>query len=124
MFYLFKNSKCETICEDKSRLEGLIENEDTDATIVENDSWLNPSDLTIVDGKIKVITITQTAEEIKTAKLTALDADYQPRFASLAQSIGLATLDGDQTVIDGIKTDYATLKNEYQAKKEEIENGN
>lgn len=123
MFYLFKNGECETICEDKSRLEALIENEDTDVIILENDEWLNPSDLTIVDGEIKVNTITQTAEEIKVAKLTALDAECQPQFTALAQSLGLATLDGDQTVMDGIKEDYAALKAQYQTKKEEIENG-
>jgi hypothetical protein len=123
MFYLFKNGECETMCEDKSRLEALIENEDKDVIILENDSWLNPSDLTIEDGEIKVNTITQTAEEIKAAKLTALDAEYQPQFTSLAQSLGLATLDGDQTVIDSIKSDYAALKAQYQTKKEEIENG-
>jgi hypothetical protein len=121
MFYLFKNGECETICEDKSRLEALITEED--ATIVESDVWYNPSDISLVDGKIQLNTITQTAEEIKTAKLTALDAEYQPRFTALAQSLGLATLDGDQTVIDGIKEDYTALKSEYQTKKEGIENG-
>jgi hypothetical protein len=123
MFYLFKNGECETICEDKSRLEALIPEEDTDATIVESDVWYNPSDISLVDGKIQLNTITQTAEEIKATKLTALDAEYQPRFTALAQSLGLATLDGDQTVIDGIKEDYAALKAQYQTKKEDIENG-
>lgn len=83
-------------------------------------------DKAILDAKGKVIcnpAAELTAEQIKQQALLALDTEYQPQFASLAQALGLATLDGDQTVIDGIKTDYATLKSDYQVKKEAIENG-
>jgi hypothetical protein len=56
-------------------------------------------------------------------KIAQLDAEYQPKFAALAQALGLATLDGNQSVMDSIKSDYAALKAEYQTKKEDIENG-
>ena len=72
MFYLFKNGKCESLCDDKERLEQFITANDKDAVILENESWLNPSDLSVVDGKIKVNVITQTDEEIKQQKLSAI----------------------------------------------------
>lgn len=53
--------------------------------------------------------------------MAALDAEYQPQFAELAQSLGVATLDGNQVAIDGIKDDYAALKAEYTAKMEVLE---
>jgi len=55
-------------------------------------------------------------ESTKTEKMAALDAAYQPQFTELAQALGMASLDGNQTAIDGIKADYATLKAEYTAK--------
>lgn len=72
MFYLFRNGKCESLCDDKERLEKLITEDDKDAIILEHESWLNPSDLSIVDGKIQVKAITQTDEEIKQQKLSAI----------------------------------------------------
>ena len=72
MFYLFKNGKCESLCDDKERLEQFITANDKDAVILENESWLNPSDLSVVDGKIKVNVITQTDEEIKQQKLSGI----------------------------------------------------
>ncbi|HWR42554.1 hypothetical protein [Sporomusa sp.] len=64
----------------------------------------------------------QTAEEIKDAELSTLDAEYQPQFTELTQALGLATLDGNQVLIDGIKADYSELKAEYQTKRAEIVN--
>lgn len=61
-----------------------------------------------------------TAAEKQAQDIAALDAEYEPQFAALAQSLGLATLDGNQIVIDGIKSDYAALKAEYQTKREAI----
>ncbi len=58
------------------------------------------------------------SEPTKDEKIATLDAIYQPQFASLAQSLGVATLDGNQTVIAGIKEDYAALKAEYTSKME------
>lgn len=72
MFYLFRNGKCESLCDDKERLEKLITEDDKDAIILEHESWLNPSDLSIVDGKIQVKAITQTDEEIKQQKLSVI----------------------------------------------------
>ena len=56
--------------------------------------------------------------------IAALDIEYQPQFAALAQALGLATLDGNQAVMDEVKADYAALKVEYQARREEITNVN
>jgi len=72
MFYLFRNGKCESLCDDKSRLESLITEDDKDALILEHASWLNPSDLSIADGEIQVKVITQTDEEIKQHKLSVI----------------------------------------------------
>jgi len=74
MFYLFRNGKCESLCDDKERLETLITEDDKDAVILENESWLNPSDLSVVDGKIKVNVMTQTDEEIKQQNLSVIRA--------------------------------------------------
>ena len=73
--------------------------------------------LELQDGKI---VLQPAAEPTKEEKLAALDAVYQPQFVTLAQALGLATLDANQTVIDGVKADYAALKSEYQAKVKEI----
>lgn len=73
--------------------------------------------LELQDGKI---VLQPAAEPTKEEKFAALDAEYQPQFAELAQSLGLATLDANQTAIDGVKADYAALKAEYQSKVKEI----
>jgi len=59
-------------------------------------------------------------ETTKGEKMAALDAEYQPQFMELAQNLGVATLDGNQTAITGIKDDYATLKAEYTEKMEAL----
>ena len=125
MYYLFdKTGKCTTLCEDKERLESLIAEDDKESLILEDERWLNPSDLSIVDGKIQIATIAEpTAKEIKQKAIEILNTEYDSQFATLATSLGLATLSGDQTVIDGIKSDYTALKAEYQAKLEAINNG-
>ena len=61
-----------------------------------------------------------TTEDNRQKNLSTLDAVYQPQFVALAQALGLASLDANQTVIDGVKADYAALKAEYQAKIKEI----
>ena len=125
MYYLFdKTGKCTTLCDDKERLEALISEDDKESVIVEDDRWLNPSDLSLVDGMIQLVTIPgPTADEIKQKKIETLNTEYDPQFAALATSLGLATLNGDQTVLDGIKSDYTDLKAEYQTKLEAINNG-
>ena len=59
-------------------------------------------------------------DNYKATAIAALDAAYQPQFIALAQSLGVANLDGNEAVIAGIKEDYAALKAEYQAKAKEI----
>lgn len=125
MYYLFdKTGVCATIGPDEDKLKELIAEDDKESLILEDDRWLNPSDLSVVDGKIKIATIAEpTAEEIKQKEIEALNTEYDSQFAALATSLGLATLSGDQTVIDGIKSDYTELKAEYQTKLEAINNG-
>ena len=64
--------------------------------------------------------VPEIVEPTREEKLAALDAVYQPQFVILAQALGLATLDANQTVVDGVKADYAALKTEYQSKIKEI----
>ena len=64
--------------------------------------------------------VPEIVEPTKEEKLVALDAVYQSQFTALAQSLGLASLDANAAVIDGVKADYAALKAEYQAKVKEI----
>ena len=54
MFYLFINGTCKSLCDNKERLQELITDNDSDAVIVENESWLNPSDITLKNGEIVV----------------------------------------------------------------------
>lgn len=83
---------------------------------------MNHQGLRKVDIKTKKIVeyVPEITEPTKEEKVAALDAVYQPQFVALAQALGLATLDANQTVIDGVKADYAALKAEYQAKVKEI----
>jgi hypothetical protein len=94
-----------------------ITNTDYEKFFVDNGKYR----FVLSDGKA----VLQEYVSIKTTadKLAALDAAYQPQFKDLAQSLGLATLDGNETVLTGIKADYATLKAEYQTKKDAINNG-
>ena len=68
--------------------------------------------------------ITYSADEIRQQKIDTLNAEYQPQFNDLAQSLGLAMLSNDTAAQDSIKTDYTALKTEYPNKKGIIENGN
>ncbi|WP_196603087.1 hypothetical protein [Pectinatus frisingensis] len=68
--------------------------------------------------------ITYSADEIRQQKIDTLNAEYQPQFNDLAQSLGLAMLSNDTAAQDSIKTDYTALKTEYTNKKGIIENGN
>ncbi|MBU2701698.1 hypothetical protein Ga0466249_002817 [Sporomusaceae bacterium BoRhaA] len=94
-------------------------------TEAEHDDWMQNQATRKVDVTTKkLIEYTPPAVVLTaTEKIAALDAEYQPQFSALAQSLGLATLDGNQTVIDGIKSDYTALKTEYNAKREAIANG-
>lgn len=68
MFYLFRNSACFCLCEEKKRLEDMKEDGDV---ILEHKQWLQPSDLSISpDGEsIIVKEITQTGAETQEQKL-------------------------------------------------------
>jgi len=123
MFYLFKNGKCESLCEDKERLEELITEDDKDAVILENESWLNPSDLSVVDGKIQIREIVQTETAIKSDKLVALESEYKVKLDALKDSLATASLADDTDTIVELKAEYADLMKEYQGKLEVVSNG-
>lgn len=65
-----------------------------------------------------VPTITLTTEQ----KLTALDTEYQTQFDALVQALGAATLASDTDLISALQEEYATLKAQYTAAREAIEN--
>lgn len=123
MFYLFRNGKCESLCDDKERLEKLITEDDKDAVILENELWLNPSDLRVVDGKIQIREIVQTTTAIKSAKLAALESEYKVKLDALKDSLATASLADDTDTITELKTEYADLMKEYQAELEAASNG-
>jgi hypothetical protein len=91
-------------------------------TEAEHDDWMQNRATRKIDvATKKLVEYTPPAVVLTTAeKIAALDAEYQPQFKSLAESLGLATLDGNQVVIDGIKSDYTALKTEYNTKREAI----
>lgn len=70
-----------------------------------------------------IIPITPTAKELKQQALTKLDNEYQPYFKELAQSIGLTMLTNNQTLIESLRSDYASAKEEYDLAREVIING-
>jgi len=123
MFYLFRNGKCESLCDDKERLEKLITEDDKDTVIFEHESWLNPSDLSVVDGKIQIREIIQTETAIKSAKLAALESEYKVKLDALKDSLATASLADDADTITELKTEYADLMKEYQSKLEAASNG-
>jgi peptidoglycan hydrolase CwlO-like protein len=63
------------------------------------------------------------SEAQKELKIGTLDAEYEPQFAELAQAYATALMAGDTTTAASVQEDYATLKNEYQAALEAINNG-
>lgn len=87
--------------------------------MVDEEKEIRFADWQEVDDKF----LPPTVKPSTTEQLSALEAIYQPQFIALAQSLGLATLDGNQAVVDGIKADYADLKAEYQTKLEAVNNG-
>lgn len=123
LFYLFKNGKCESLCDDKERLEKLVTEDDKDAVIFENESWLNPSDLSVIDGKIQIREIVQTTTEIKSVELAALESEYKIKLDALKDSLATASLADDASTITELKTEYADLMKEYQGKLEAVSNG-
>lgn len=104
----------------RKQFPGVIEISEADQVLYITGDYVQDK----VTGKpVKNPVYVPTPEELQKQKIVALDAEYQEQFAQLAQSLGLATLDGNQTVADGIKSDYATLKAEYQTKRQVIIGG-
>ena len=119
MYYIFNvtSKKCTAYCDAKLNSDIL---EDQGEVQVKSDIIHSADEvlrLELQDGKI---VLQPAAEPTKEEKLAALDAVYQPQFAGLAQSLGVASLDGNQAAITGIKEDYAALKAEYTAKMEAL----
>ena len=119
MYYIFNvtSKKCTAYCDAKLNSDILEEQGEVQIkadVVYAADEVLR---LELQDGKI---VLQPAAEPTKEEKLAALDAVYQPQFTALAQSLGLASLDANAAVIDGVKADYAALKDEYQSKIKEI----
>lgn len=57
-------------------------------------------------------------------QIAALDDEYQAQFKDLANSYTLATMQNDNAAQEGVKSDYAGLKEEYGEKIGVITNGN
>ena len=119
MYYIFnvKSKKCKAYSDSELNSDILQEQGEVQVKsdiIHSADEVLR---LELQDGKI---VLQPAAEPTKEEKLVALDAVYQPQFTALAQSLGLASLDANAAVIDGVKADYAALKAEYQSKIKEI----
>ena len=118
MWYLFgKDNKCYGMADYKPDVADI---EERNEVIIESNTIF--SDITKLTLENNIITeiVQPVAEPTKEEKLAALDAVYQPQFAGLAQSLGVASLDGNQAAITGIKEDYAALKAEYTAKMEAL----
>lgn len=73
-----------------------------------------------VDVTTKQIVACEPPAPTKEELIAQLDAQYQPQFQELQQAWAAAQLDGNQTLADSIKADYASLKAEYQTKREAI----
>lgn len=119
MFYIFNlSNNCIGCCDRQPDADDLKSRSEMS---VESDTIYDISSIVLTDGAIaQKPAVVLTAGEIKANKIAILDAEYQPQFAELAQSLGLATLDGNQTIIDGIKSDYSALKKVYNTKREAI----
>jgi len=73
---------------------------------------------------LAVVTCEAAVVELTTAeKITALDTEYQTQFDALIQALGAATLASDTDLIAVLQEEYATLKAEYTAAREALENG-
>lgn len=59
----------------------------------------------------------------KDQQLSTLDSQYQPQFKELAESLGIASLANNQSLIQELQQEYASLKSEYDSKREVIMNG-
>lgn len=59
----------------------------------------------------------------KDQQLFQLDLQYQPQFKELAESLGIASLANNQSLIQELQQEYASLKSEYGNKREVIING-
>ncbi|MGL5271289.1 MAG: hypothetical protein ACRC7I_12355 [Selenomonadaceae bacterium] len=119
MYYVFNitSEKCTAYCDAKLNSDILEEQGEVQ---IKADVVYSADEVQRLELQGSNIVLQPEAEPPKEEKLAALDTVYQSQFTALAQSLGLATLDANQTVIDGVKADYAALKAEYQAKAKEI----
>jgi hypothetical protein len=102
--------------------EPFFEIDDTTHQDCVNNPGLRRVDLT-TKTIVEYTPAAPTAEELKQQKIAALDAEYQPQFHSLQLSWAAASMEGDTTTADSVKSDYTALKAEYQTKLEAINNG-
>lgn len=119
MYYIFnvKSRKCKAYSDSELNSDILKEQGEVQ---IKADVVYSADEVQRLELQGSNIVLQPVAEPTKEEKLAALDAVYQPQFTALAQALGLATLDANQSVIDGVKADYAALKAEYQAKVKEV----
>ena len=119
MYYIFNvtSKKCTAYCDAKLNSDILEEQGEVQ---IKADVVYAADEIQRLELQGSNIVLQPAAEPTREEKLVALDAVYQPQFAGLAQSLGVASLDGNQAAITGIKEDYAALKAEYTAKMEAL----
>lgn len=74
----------------------------------------------VINGKHTYAPYVPTKNEIRQQQLATLDAEYQPQFLELSQVLSMAILSDNTNIITSIKSNYAALKAEYNAKRGEI----
>ena len=67
--------------------------------------------------------ISINTQKLKEIKLNELDMEYKPLFNEIKIAFASAQLDGNATLVTELQTEYQSLKQEYQTKREEIING-
>lgn len=59
----------------------------------------------------------------KSQQIAALDAEYEPQFVELARAWANANMDGNTTLATANAAERAVLKEEYEKRREGLENG-
>lgn len=122
MWYIFNNkNECIGKCDAKPDELDLSYREETcieinDPTILK----LDIIDIILSKGEpTKKVADAQTAED----KANQIATEFQKQILELKDALAIATLAGNDTVIEELRTEYAALMMEYQTKLEAVNNG-
>lgn len=122
MWYIFKDGQCMASSDSESNNEDL----DTRGEIAKEYGETLPLNELALDEKGDIQHTSPaplTAGEALAQKIAALDAEYQSQFRDLQLAWASASIAGDTSLADSIKSDYTALKAEYQVKLEAIKSG-